>query len=746
MVYHKTIILRTVIILTIKQLKRRIVQGLVEPELAYMPWKKTEREPMVIKILVNNINNNLFVISLTNSFSSVIYCHIKAFKYSNMEQEYEETGNIAANASNYLLNLTPYYNLKIKDESRVLVTDDIDYFRNPNYDCLYKKPNENITNVIYSKCASSDPLWCEIDWGDGTVDYCDNISEHLENDVFSYDRVNGYNCTRKHSYAETGEYYITIKGNIPSIAFYSNWDYEGVSYINPFDDPHIKLLEVCNWGELGVYNIDSIFGNFYRFNNDAHKYSYKMPKHISPNSFKNVLTASQAFAYLDMDEDEFSHEIMFDFVKTFPNLLNADYMLGETEISYIPEKFCYNHKNILNCGHMFYDCPITRIESFAFANCDNLSNVNGLTYSSNTPLITIVKDSVFENDINLLDIYETFNYVGSNSIFKLTYLDENIGLKTVGNNIYKNCQRLRQANQPFYQQAGLVSVGESLFEGCKDLISVSYCFYNCYSLERIGANIFKGCTKVRECVCFCYGCYFVNYPDKMFYDLKYYNYLKNFNTESFNGYWESVSEDNGIIRDNVNELSDFLKYKGYNHENFPSRKHSNNIFSKSFVQESIDNNSFLDIKHGNQIFNSSITFHNIISDICDEYVHISNFTGKAFPIWEYKSYLQSLPNNAELFGFRNIKVKRTSYKKSDTGVEYEKIHEEYGITINHYDNYMDIATADPFYYEEHDGYKSYWRKDKLLHAYYFPDEYETETEKKEVIEFNDPIEERNRGT
>ena len=85
MVFLRKTILRTVIVLTIKQLKRRVVQGLVEPELFYMPVKKTEREPMVIKILVNNINNNLLVIPLTKS----IYCSIKAFKYSNMEQEYE---------------------------------------------------------------------------------------------------------------------------------------------------------------------------------------------------------------------------------------------------------------------------------------------------------------------------------------------------------------------------------------------------------------------------------------------------------------------------------------------------------------------------------------------------------------------------------------------------------------------------------------------------------------------------------
>lgn len=735
------------IILTIKQLKRRVVQGLVEPELAYMPWgKKKESEPMIIKIEVINIENPIFI-RLARNFTSTIYVGLKAFKYSNMEQEYNETGKITVNASNYYINLIPYYNLKIKDESRVLVTDDIDYFRNPNYDCLYKKPNENITNVIYSKCASSDPLWCEIDWGDGTVDYCDNISEHLENDVFSYDRVNGYNCTRKHSYAEIGEYYITIKGNIPYISFGCNQYYNGTNYYNYIDSPNIKLLEVVNWGELGLYDITDLFYNFYGTRNGnklIHK--YKMSKHISQNSFKNIISAERAFAYLDMDEDEFSHEIMFDFVKTFPNLLNANYMLGETKISYIPEKFCYNHKNILNCGNMFSDCPITRIESFAFANCDNLSNVNSLTYSSNTPLITIVKDSVFENDINLLDIFGTFNYVGGGSAFKLTYLDENIGLKTVGNNIYKNCQRLRQANEPFYQQAGLVTVGESLFEGCEDLIDVYLCFNRCFSLQNIGKDIFKGCSKVRNFQMFLNECYLVNLPDNMLYDLKYYDYLKNFNTESFNGYWESVSEDNGIIRDNVSELSDFLKYKGYNHENFPTRKHSNDIFSKSFVQESIDNNSFLNLgRNSNNIFSSFITFNNRISNNYYEYIHISNFTGKAFPIWKYTTYLQSLLDNADLFGFRNIKVKRTFYKKNDIG-EYEESGGEYDVTINYYDNYIDIATADPFYYEEHDGYKNYWCKDKLLHAYYFPDEYETETEKKEVIEFNDPIEERKYGT
>ena len=151
------------IILTIKQLKRRVVQGLVEPELAYMPWgKKKESEPMIIKIKVINIENPIFI-RLAQNFTSTIYVGLKAFKYSNMEQEYNETGKLVVDASSYNFRLTPYYNLKIKDSSKVLITDDIDYFRNPNYDCLFKQCDNSVTDIIYSKCVNSQNIECEID-------------------------------------------------------------------------------------------------------------------------------------------------------------------------------------------------------------------------------------------------------------------------------------------------------------------------------------------------------------------------------------------------------------------------------------------------------------------------------------------------------------------------------------------------------------------------------------------------------
>lgn len=718
-----------------------------------MPVKE-QYEPMVIKILVTKTNNKIGVGTWYGI--STINISVNSYKHSDMEQEYNETGKISTQPQSSNINLTPYYNLKIKDASKVLITDDIDYFRDQYKDCLFKPCDDNITDVIYSKCSTTDSPWFEVDWGDGIIEYHECVTQHFEYENFSYDRLKFfYDNVITHSYQETGEYYITVRGKIPNINFMGNFSYDGISYKNPIEDPNIRLMEVVRWGNLSVYSISGIFEHFYTLSrSDSQKlprFKYKMPQHIPSYSFKNVLSADRAFVYLDMNEYEFSHEIIFNFVKTFPNLLSANYMFGESKVTYIPQYFCYNHKNVMNCENMFYNCPITKIGAFAFANCNNLSTVNDLTYSSNQPFITIVEDSIFENDINLVDIFAAFNYVHSEYV-NSTYLNDEIGLKTVGNNIYKNCKRLRYANEPFYQQAGLMSIGESLFEGCDDLIDVSMCFFKCFSLQDIGKNIFKNCSKIRNLSTFLYENYVANLPDNMLYDLKYYDYLKGmFNEEGFNGYWITIQENNGEIQQfgGDGDLSYFLKYKGFNHQNFPTRKHSNNIFSEAFIQESVQDNSFFTvINKGNTIFKSLITFNNTVATNYYERISISNFTGKAFPIWEYTTYLQSLSDSAAVFGFRNIKVKKIYYKKTDTG-GYEESGGEYCVTINYYNNYADIAAVDPLYYDEkhQDEYnRKYWAKGKLLQAYYLPDEYETETEKQEVLEFSDPVEEREWGT
>lgn len=701
---------------------------MVEPELFYMPVKKKEPEPMIIKILVTDIEN-VIGISFDCSNISINY---EAFKYTDMEQEYSETGVVKTDATGCYLHLYPYYNLKIKDKSKVVITDDIDYFRNAYNDCLYKPHSEEISQLIYSKCCSFEPLWCEIDWGDGTTENINDIIEHYEDEVISYDCITfNYNRNiKKHIYSKPGEYYIKIEGNIPSLQFSKGY-YLDETYANCLP----ILEEVVQWGNLGLYSIQDLFYIFY-YEYKAGRFQsldIKFPKHVSSDSFKKVLTASRAFCYLNISENDISQEIIFDFANTFPNLLSAYSMFYGCNISYIPKYFCYNHKNILSCACMFYDNPITIIEERAFANCINLTTVEDLTHSSGYPYLTRVEDSIFENDHNLVEVFAAFNYVNSDYIH-LLYSDENYGLKTVGNNIYKNCKRLRRANEPFYQQTGLVSVGESLFEGCEDLIKVDYCFYGCWSLQQLGDNIFKGCSKIRMFQSFCNEDYFVNYPDKMFYDLKYYNYLKNsFNFNSFSGYWLTISENNGIISENSNEgLTRFLRFKNYSHNNFPTRKHSKDIFSEDFLNDCIANGDNFVNKQDLGLFNSMISFNNKVSDDYEEYYHISNFTGEAFPLWKYNGlkYITNTFNN--LFGFRNIKIKRT-YKQT--------LKQVYGVTINNYDNYIDIATAEPIICIINPaGYKNYYTTSNiLLDTYYYPDEYDNEYEKQEVIEFNDPV-------
>ncbi len=59
-----------VIFLTIKQLKRRVIQGLVEPELFYIPWEKKEEQNCFIRFLMHNVYdlaNNIWDESISSS-------------------------------------------------------------------------------------------------------------------------------------------------------------------------------------------------------------------------------------------------------------------------------------------------------------------------------------------------------------------------------------------------------------------------------------------------------------------------------------------------------------------------------------------------------------------------------------------------------------------------------------------------------------------------------------------------------
>ena len=702
---------------------------MVEPDLFKLPVED-EYEPMIIKVQVTKENNEMSISFYSGRNVRFSYPY---YSYLDMDEEYINTnkiqilplqGYIDFNNSMYTT-YCYYYNLEIKDPSKVLITDDINYFRDKN-DCLYKSHDENITDVIYSKFCIKESPCCEIDWGDGTVENCEVCRLDKDDLPFSYD----YLKVCKHTYNNIGEYYVKIKGRIPGLNFGETF-YTGNNH-----NSHIELQEIVQWGNLHLYNISNMF-NFYK------PTKFKMPDHVPSYSFKNVYFAVGAFNYCALDETEFSQEIIFQFVNTFPNLLFANNMFQFTNISYIPKHFCYGHKNIISCENMFYSSPITHIGERAFANCDNLTTVSDLTYNAPgyqpLPLLTKVEDGIFENDVNLLEAGFAFNHITSSQFYSLKslYTDESLGLKTVGNNIFKNCKRLRWAWEPFYQQAGLVSVGDSLFEGCEDLISVDHCFYNCYSLERIGDNIFKGCTKVRQCYGFCYNDYLVNYPDKMFYDLKYYDYLKGISDyEFFNGHWEDISEQDGQVSynydDKKNHLEGFLEYKGYNHNNFPTRKHSKDLFSKEYLTDCV---VYGDAFNGlGYIFNSMIEFRDHSShDVYNTYI-ISNFTGEALPIWEIQDYKVLFSGGTSyIFGIRNIKVKMR-YIDSHTLVESWEL----GYTTNYYDNYMDIAKADPIICQvlPNGGTNFMNGKDNLLNMYYAP----SESEYFKVLEFNDPIE------
>ena len=162
--------------LNVKQFKKKLIRGLANPELFKLPVKDNvdEYEPMIIKVLVTDTDNKM-TINICHS-SSIIGFSYPCYSYIDMEEEYANNNRIQIFPLQGKIQFKHpvsafYYNFKIKDSSKVLVTDDIDYFRH-SIDCLSKSHDEDITSVIYSKFCSKESPWCEVDWGDGIVENC----------------------------------------------------------------------------------------------------------------------------------------------------------------------------------------------------------------------------------------------------------------------------------------------------------------------------------------------------------------------------------------------------------------------------------------------------------------------------------------------------------------------------------------------------------------------------------------------
>ena len=126
-------------------------------------------------------------------------------------------------------------------------------------------------------------------------------------------------------------------------------------------------------------------------------------------------------------------------------------------------------------------------------------------------------------------------------------------------------------------------------------------------------------------------------------------------------------------------------------------------------------------------------------DLAEQLPHAPYTCGSNIPVWEVPSFqllFEGLNSSSYTYGIRNIKIQYI-YKNENVFVV-----NEYGTTINYYDNYADIADVDPIIFgKSSDGAYSYVRsKIGLLDTYYSPIEYDNDTETYKVLECNDPIE------
>ena len=157
---------RRVIILTIKQLKRRVVQGLVEPELFYMPLgKKTSKEhcnALTINIYLYN-TLNLETMEYSNSdglFKTVVLSHIIILDsnnnvFFNSKKHFSTHRENTEPSSKFILNDVPYgdYQVKIIYATSGGVVDDTCYNikiddMNVNFDIYLKYYWTTVSTII----------------------------------------------------------------------------------------------------------------------------------------------------------------------------------------------------------------------------------------------------------------------------------------------------------------------------------------------------------------------------------------------------------------------------------------------------------------------------------------------------------------------------------------------------------------------------------------------------------------------
>lgn len=472
-----------------------------------------KKQPMIIKInVINAGTSEVYLTALSASYSGV--------------------------------NPVTYYNLKNANGEKISKETFPEMF----WDKPYNGTDENKKYRLSENMTENVPgLYLEIDWGDKNEEGEKNIEKFsareykttINGESFTYENITNSYKQFKHTYTQTGEFIITVRGYIDNLAIGTGFYYGKNKNNSSNKSENWKLTDVISWGDLNFKALAGTLATVISDMNFVPKLDFKY--------WKKVVSICWIASYWDEGEvwNDEKHGLKIDwkdiggdgFFSNFPNLTVAYDAFYQSTISYIPEYCFKNNPHIINLDGCFYNCELKYIGQYAFADLKYLTSARQIVglnrsksynkrtavadvaeYIKENQLLQYIGDSAFENCVNLTDSGTFLNQLFMVNC-ELLY---GKGWEKIGNRVFKNCKSLVSQNGNSVGWIYLTEIGDEVFAGCENLQSLTYMFCGAFNLKHIGNNFFKDCKNLKDTTCtFWFNLFKLDIPEKFFYDVEY---------------------------------------------------------------------------------------------------------------------------------------------------------------------------------------------------------------------------------
>lgn len=624
------------------------------------------------------------------------------------------------------------YNLRDADGNKVTKETNPELFT----DNLLEKGLLQEDLVEYDK-----DIFLRIDWGDGERSEYSKTEQAYNTDYF-YDKLQPDSNKGKHSYSKPGKYTVKVSGFCTLLYIQYEHNRSGFSGEDAFLKRGWKLTKIISFGDLDntVLNytytaavIDKAqvqcrlpFNKLSRVRVINYVASNQMTSRVFYNHGNDLTFYKSTFeadAWTLLGGDDFFHH--------FPKLIDAGSAMYCSNAEYVPDHCCSDNKYLQNAVTMFGYNALKRIGDRAFADLENLVNVNSIFYSdmkisgdNYDDILTTwdnyigclpsVGSSVFENCVSLCgDVHDMIMnwFYYTFTVGNEQNANGGIICGSVGSAVFKNCRSIKEVQ--FVNLLSLSRLGDELFSGCESLETANI-YGNVPDLEYIGKNMFSGCKNLHE-MTFQFsltGSIPPEIPDNFLFDVEYreektyrFNGIQ-LNSSGFsrvytpsyyiNQYGKPLQElELGTFYGILNYISSYeittfrtslLIIEKYRPDlysrmldirnSFPTKsllKIGKNFFSEKFLRQEMarcaEKKQYI---QGPHLFDYGCTVE--IDDMHEEIYNLSR--GEAIPYWKFESDYGTVPGTNTAFGYETYGTTGNGYSYSTPmPVQYDNVSE-----------------------------------------------------------------------